>query len=60
VRRRAGRDGPEILATPAVAEHLRALDLQSRPNTPEQFADFFRGQSARRNSFIQEAGIRLE
>jgi len=50
----------ETLATPAVAERLRSLDLQARQNTPEQFADFFRGQSSRWNSFIQEAGIKLE
>ncbi|MBS7811792.1 Bug family tripartite tricarboxylate transporter substrate binding protein [Roseococcus pinisoli] len=50
----------ETLATPAVAERLRGLDLQARANTPEQFADFFRSQSARWNGFIQEAGIRLE
>ena len=50
----------ETLATPAVAERLRSLDLQARTNTPEQFGDFFRAQSSRWNSFIQEAGIKLE
>ncbi len=50
----------ETLATPAVAQRLRGLDLQARANTPEQFGDFFRSQSARWNAFIQEAGIRLE
>jgi tripartite-type tricarboxylate transporter receptor subunit TctC len=48
------------LATPAVAERLKSLDLQAQANTPEQFAQFFQGQSARWNGFIREAGIRLD
>ncbi|MDB5414043.1 MAG: Tripartite-type tricarboxylate transporter, receptor component TctC [Rubritepida sp.] len=50
----------ETLAAPALSGRLAGLDLQAQANTPEQFADFFREQSTRWNSFIQEAGIRLE
>ena len=50
----------ETIAVPAVAERLRSLDLQAQANTPEQFAQFFREQSSRWNSFIREANIRLE
>ena len=39
---------------------MRSLDLQAQANTPEQFAQFFREQSSRWNSFIREANIRLE
>jgi tripartite-type tricarboxylate transporter receptor subunit TctC len=50
----------DTLATPTVAERLKSLDLQAQANTPEQFAQFFQGQSARWNNFIREAGIRLD
>ncbi|MBR0650616.1 tripartite tricarboxylate transporter substrate binding protein [Roseomonas terrae] len=50
----------ETLATPAVAERLRSLELQARQNTPEQFATFFDEQTTRWTAFIREANIRLE
>jgi tripartite-type tricarboxylate transporter receptor subunit TctC len=50
----------ETLATPAVAERLKSLDLQARPNNPEDFAQFFQEQSLRWSTFIREANIKLE
>ena len=43
-----------------VIERLRAQELQAERNTPEEFANFFAGQSARWQGFVREAGIRLE
>ncbi len=50
----------DTLATPAVADRLRTLELQARQNTPEQFATFFGEQTSRWTAFIREANIRLE
>ena len=48
------------LAEPEVAEKLRTADLQASPNTPEQFAAFFREQSEKWQRFVREANIKLD
>jgi tripartite-type tricarboxylate transporter receptor subunit TctC len=48
------------LAEPEVAEKLRTADLQASPNTPEQFAAFFREQSEKWQRFVREADIKLD
>ncbi|UPY37983.1 tripartite tricarboxylate transporter substrate-binding protein [Sediminicoccus sp. KRV36] len=50
----------EIVADAAFQQTLRASDLTAEPNTPEQFAGFFRSESAKWQSFVREANIRLE
>ncbi|MDJ0388559.1 tripartite tricarboxylate transporter substrate binding protein [Roseomonas sp. E05] len=47
-------------AQPEIAAKLRAQDLLTEPNTPEQFAEFFEAQSERWQGFVKQAGIRLE
>lgn len=47
-------------ARPDIASKLQAQELQTEPNTPEQFAAFFQAQSQRWQSFVKDAGIRLE
>jgi tripartite-type tricarboxylate transporter receptor subunit TctC len=48
------------LAEPELAAKLRAADLQAAPNTPAEFAAFFRDQCTTWQNFVREAGIRLE
>jgi len=50
----------EIVADAAFQQSLRAGDLTAEPNTPAQFAAFFRAESARWQAFVREANIRLE
>lgn len=45
---------------PALAEKLRAADLEAGPNTPAEFGQFFRDQSTFWQGFVRQAGIRLE
>jgi tripartite-type tricarboxylate transporter receptor subunit TctC len=45
---------------PELADKLRAADLQAAPNTPAEFATFFRDQCTTWQGFVREAGIRLE
>ncbi|MFC7611132.1 Bug family tripartite tricarboxylate transporter substrate binding protein [Teichococcus aestuarii] len=47
-------------AKPDIAAKLRAQELQTEPNTPQQFAEFFQAQSRRWQGFVKEAGITLE
>jgi tripartite-type tricarboxylate transporter receptor subunit TctC len=50
----------EIVVDPAIAAQLRSVDLTAEPNTPAQFAAFFRGESEKWQKFIAETGIRME
>jgi tripartite-type tricarboxylate transporter receptor subunit TctC len=50
----------EIVADPAIQQTLRQGDLTATPNTPAQFATFFRGESEKWQKFIAETGIRME
>ncbi len=50
----------EIVADPAIQQTLQASDLTAEPNTPAQFAAFFSAESAKWQSFVREANIRLE
>jgi len=50
----------EIVVDPAIQQTLRNGDLTASPNTPEQFAAFFRSQSEKWQKFIAETGIRIE
>lgn len=50
----------EIVVDPAIQQTLRNGDLTAGPNTPEQFAAFFRAQSEKWQKFIAETGIRVE
>lgn len=50
----------EIVVEPAFQQTLQASDLTAEPNTPAQFAAFFRAESSKWQGFVREAGIRLE
>jgi hypothetical protein len=45
---------------PDLSRKLREADLQAAPNTPAEFAAFFREQCALWQGFVRETGIRLE
>jgi tripartite-type tricarboxylate transporter receptor subunit TctC len=47
-------------ADPSLSRKLREADLQAAPNTPAEFAAFFREQCTLWQGFVREAGIRLE
>jgi tripartite-type tricarboxylate transporter receptor subunit TctC len=47
-------------ADPDLSRKLREADLQAAPNTPAEFAAFFREQCALWQGFVRETGIRLE
>ena len=50
----------EIVADAGFQATLRASDLTAEPNTPAQFAEFFRAESAKWQGFVRDANIRLE
>lgn len=50
----------QIVVDPAFQQTLRASDLTAEPNTPEQFATFFRAESTKWQAFVRDANIRLE
>lgn len=50
----------EIVVDTAFQQNLRATDLTAEPNTPEQFAAFFRAESTKWQRFVRETNIRLE
>ena len=50
----------EIVVDPAIQQTLRSGDLTAEPNTPEQFAGFFRAESTKWQQFVRDANIRLE
>lgn len=50
----------DIVVDPAFQQTLQASDLTAEPNTPAQFAAFFRAESAKWQAFVRNANIRLE
>ena len=45
---------------PELVAKFRGLGFEPAPNTPEQFRDFIRNESAKFGKIIAEAGIKLE
>ncbi|WP_424814685.1 Bug family tripartite tricarboxylate transporter substrate binding protein [Roseococcus sp. YIM B11640] len=50
----------EIVVEPGIQQVMRNGDLTAGPNSPEQFAAFFRSQSEMLQKIIVETGMRLE
>jgi tripartite-type tricarboxylate transporter receptor subunit TctC len=50
----------DIVVDTTFQQTLRASDLTAEPNTPAQFAHFFRAESAKWQAFVRDANIRLE
>jgi tripartite-type tricarboxylate transporter receptor subunit TctC len=50
----------DALREPKVAERLAALSVQAKPNSPAEFAAFFKSELDKWGRVIREANIRLE
>jgi tripartite-type tricarboxylate transporter receptor subunit TctC len=59
ILRRLNTLAAEIMKMPDLAAKFRGLGLEPAPNTPEQFREFIRGESAKFGKIIAEAGIKL-
>jgi tripartite-type tricarboxylate transporter receptor subunit TctC len=49
----------QVMKMPDLAAKFRGLGFEPAPNTPEQFREFIRGESAKFAKIIAEAGIKL-
>lgn len=49
----------EALRSPEVAAHFKRLNIDSRPNTPEEFRVFVQGQMELWSKVVKEANIKL-
>ncbi len=47
------------LVSPAVSQRFAALNIESRPNTPDEFRDYVEGQMALWSRVVKEADIKL-
>ena len=54
------RELVRILALPDIRERLRQLGSESAGNSPGEFAQFVRAESAKYAKAIRDAGIRVE
>ena len=60
ILRRLNATAVQIMKMPELVTKFRGLGFEPSPNTPEQFRDFIRTQSAKFAKIIVEAGIKLE
>jgi len=49
----------DALRSPQVSERFQELNIESRPNSPEEFRAFVDGQMALWGRVVKEANIRL-
>jgi tripartite-type tricarboxylate transporter receptor subunit TctC len=49
----------EAIRAPEVKERFEALNIESRPTTPEEFRAFIKGQTERWGKVVKEANIKL-
>ena len=50
----------KVMNMPELVTRFKSLGFEPAPNTPEEFRQFIRGESAKFAKVIEEAGIRLE
>jgi tripartite-type tricarboxylate transporter receptor subunit TctC len=50
----------DALREPKIAERLAALSVQAQPNSPAEFAAFFKSELDKWGRVIREANIQLE
>jgi tripartite-type tricarboxylate transporter receptor subunit TctC len=60
ILRRLNAATVQALQTPEMATKLRGVGFEPSPNTPEQFREFIRGESAKFAKIIVDADIKLE
>jgi tripartite-type tricarboxylate transporter receptor subunit TctC len=59
ILRRLNSAAVQVMKMPDLAAKFRGLGFEPAPNTPEQFREFIRGESAKFGKIIAEAGIKL-
>ena len=59
ILRRLNESAVQVMKMPDLAAKFRSLGFEPAPNTPQQFRDFIRGESAKFGKIIAEAGIKL-
>ena len=59
ILRRLNDSAVQVMKMPDLAAKFRSLGFEPAPNTPQQFRDFIRGESAKFGKIIAEAGIKL-
>ena len=59
VVRRLNAAAVQTMRTPEIAAKFRGMGFEPSPNTPEQFREFIRGESAKAAKIIVEAGVKL-
>lgn len=60
ILRRVNAAAVQALKMPELVTRLRALGFEPSPNTPEQFRDFIRNESAKFAKIIVDANVKLE
>ena len=60
VLRRLSVAAMQVMKMPELVSKFRGLGFESSPNTPEQFREFIRTESAKFGKIILEAGVKLE
>ena len=60
ILRRVNAAAVQALKTPELAAKLKGMGFEPSPNTPEQFRDFIRNESAKFAKIIVEANVKLE
>jgi tripartite-type tricarboxylate transporter receptor subunit TctC len=60
ILRRLNTAAVQALKMPELAAKLRAVGFEPAPNTPEQFREFIRNESAKFAKIIIEAGVKLD
>jgi tripartite-type tricarboxylate transporter receptor subunit TctC len=60
VLRRLNASAVQVMKMPELVGKFRALGFEPSPNTPEQFREFIRIESAKFGKIIVESGVKLE
>ena len=60
ILRRLNTAAVQIMKTPELVTRFRSLGFEPAPNTPEQFREFIRSESAKFGRIIVEAGVKVE
>lgn len=58
--RRLNASAVQTMKMPELASKFRGLGFEPSPNTPEQFREFIRAESAKFGKIIVDAGVKLE
>jgi tripartite-type tricarboxylate transporter receptor subunit TctC len=59
ILRRVNAAAVQTMKMPEMAAKFRAMGFEPSPNTPEQYREFIRGESAKAAKIIVEAGVKL-